>query len=343
MLNSTARREVISHTRATPLANLAGLCLVLHEHGEPLHVSALAQKAIERAILDEAVIAQGNRLPTRINHHMIALRKLELVTSVLWGGHTWYSLTQTGKILARDTRQTYSDSGAPNLDDRLREIWRPVLVQSAYVRHQWLKYFMPRENFTCSELASAGNTITISRVPQTQRFGEDDSGYRILSDYWGERALDEVERREIYEGLRRWTNDAYLTDDRLPKATRGPFLHHGSPPSSTFESESHIVKAWLSPEKDLSLFETHIEEVLDKREQGNRITIPELIITMCDEYNYAKQNVKDMLVTLYYDGDDHYFFERASKFLIRQAFKGVKPEDYYVQIEGVWRTGLVCY
>ncbi len=344
MVSATVSHNVVSHTRAASLANLAGLCLVLRDQAAPLSVGALARKAVDRAILeDDVVIARGSRLPTRVNHHMIALRELQLVAATPGQGHVWYDLTPAGYAVADAARQEYSGDGPLALTDALRETWRPVLVESDYVRRQWLKYFMPRTAFTYSELLSEGVPITIHRIPMSQRDHDDDSGYRLVSERWGERTLTEIERREIYEGLRRWTNDTYLTDDRLPPGVRGPFSPRDSYPDDLSESASHVVTSWLSPANDLDLFEERIRAILLRREGGNRITIPELIIALCDDYGYAKQNLRAMLVALYYERGGDYVFERASRFLMRSAFKDVKSDDYYVQIEGVWRTGLVCY
>ncbi len=344
MTGATAdERQGVSHTRNASLAVLAGLCYVLEGSNGSETVAGLANEAIRLGLIEGVAVVPGGRLPTRINHHMIALRKLDLVSSVRRGGSITYTLTSMGMTLARATARMYNGQGRLGLDDELRAAWRPALVRSEYVRHQWLKYFMSRQDFTYLDLLSTCCTVTIERVPSNQRSDQDDSGYRILSDAWGERILNDLERREIYEGLRRWTNEAYLTDDRLPEEIRGPFLHdlHDTL-DDVVEGESCIVTAWLTPSQ-LDLFESNIEQILHERQGGNRIPIPDLIITLCDDYGYARRNVRDMLTVLYNERGAYYVFERASRFLMRHAFRGRTSDQYYVQLDGVWRTGLVRY
>lgn len=340
---ATDERHAISHTRNASLAVLVGLCYVLERSDGTATVIELANEAIRLGLIEGMAVVPGERLPTRINHHMIALRQLNLVSSVRCNAHISYSLTSMGVALAHAAVRMYSGAGPLELDGGLRATWRPILVQSDYVRHQWLKYFMSREDFAYPDLLSARGAVTIQRVPPAQRSGQDDSGYRILSDAWDERILNDLERREIYEGLRRWTNEVYLTDDRLPEDIRGAFLYHGGQASQrVVESELYIVTAWLAPD-DLDVFESHIRQVLDEREGGDRIPIPELIIALCDDYGYARQNVRDMLGVLYDERSDRYTFERASRFLMQRAFRGKTSDQYYVQLDGIWRTGLVRY
>jgi phage anti-repressor protein len=93
-------------------------------------------------------------------------------------------------------------------------------------------------------------------------------------------------------------------------------------------------------------FEQLVNEKIDERQQGNRINIPDLIIGLCQDYYYAKENVKEMLTELFYERGNSYFFERGSQFLIDNAFKlpqRNKPEAYYLKLEGAWRTSLVRY
>jgi len=342
-----------SHTRGVPLANLAGLCFVLGESASPLSVNELVTRSIRHGVIESESLQRGGRLPTRINHHIISLRELELVKSERSVGHVYYSLNVPGRHIYKEVKKNYCGEGQVELNTALRAAWRPILVESSYVRSTWLKYFMTCEEFTFEELISKSNSVTITRIPQGEReCYEDresikDSGYRLFSQYWGDHIIYELDRREILQGLRRWTNEAYLTDDSVSSAEAAPFAHLSTPGSEdTFESESFIVNAWLDPTKDLPRFERVVNQLLDERKQGNRINIPDLIIGLSHDYGYAKENIKEMLTILFYERRDNYFFERGSRFLVDNAFKLTnknRPEVYYLKLEGSWRTSLVRF
>lgn len=343
-----------SHTRGVPLADLAGLCFILGEAQGALSVRELANRAITSGILESELVQVGKRLPTRINHRIISLRELELVNYEQYDGHVYYSLATPGEWVYTAARKYYQSETVIGLNASLRDMWRQILVKSKYVRSVWLKYFMPRAEFDLAEfnlreLISHSSPVTIIRVPQADREGsqDEDSGYRLSSEFWGENIISDIERREILQGLRRWTNAVYLTDDSVTSIEAAPFAH-----LSTFRSdapfivESFIVKAWLDPDKDLSLFEQLVNQTIDKRRQGNRINIPDLIIALSYEYGYAKDNLKEMLTALFYERRNRFFFERGSKFLVDNAFRITnknKPALYYVNLEGSWRTSLVRY
>jgi hypothetical protein len=254
--------------------------------------------------------------------------------------------------------KSYVGEGQVELDAHLRAAWRLILVKSSYVRSLWLKYFMPpHDSFTLKELISSNSPVSIIRVALDEReesqYNENvkekfkDSGYRLRSKYWGEQIIYAVDRREILHGLRHWTNEAYLTDDSVPSNEAAPFAYLSSyTGGDSFETESYIVKAWFNPKKDLPLFERLVNHLLDERQQGNRINIADLIIGLSHEYGYAKENIKEMLTTLFYERHNNYFFERGSKFLVDNAFRltnRAKPSVYYLKLEGSWRTSLVRF
>lgn len=334
------------------MANLAGLCFILGQNRSLINIKELANEAVRRGILDFEVQQRGNRLDTRINHHMIALRALRLVEEESLGGaRVHYNLTPAGEQIHAIARQMHLENGVIELNTALRAAWRPLLVESDYVRHRWLKYFMPREDFTYDQFVADAGYVTFCLAPREKR-GEGktdknpDSGYRLWSEHWPELVLYESDRREIHQGLRHWTNEAYLTDDRVSEDEAGPFLYLPKAKDKTFEMESHIVRAWLDPDKDLPLFECLVHQLLDEKRQGDRIAIPDLIIGLCETHGYAKDNLKELLTELFYRRSSNYVFERGSKFLIDHAFN-VNNKDkaavYYLKLEGVWRTSIVRY
>lgn len=331
--------ERISNTRGVSLVNIAGLCYVLGAQQNDLSVKALANEAISQGVLDFEPIPTGKRLPTRIHHHMIALRKLDLVRYAKHGGRVYYHLAPNGQLLYDSVLEKYK--GVPQkMDHYLRRIWRPILVQSEYVRHQWLRYFMNHADFTYDSFIALSTPIKFYRLPSEQRLDPArDSGYRLVSEHWAERALDTLDYRELYQGLHRWTNDVYLTDDRIPEGLDIPYLYQ-SQSDATYEMDAFAVKSWLDPELDMEQFEHQVGRYFDEL-RANRASIPRLILYLCGTHQYSKFNVREMLITLYYVRRDKYFYERGSEFLIDQAFEFGRPEEYYVQIEGVWRTGLV--
>lgn len=342
-----------SDTRGASLINLAGLCFILGDSVEALSVRQLANKAIECGIFNFGRQQRGAHLDTRINHHVRALRALQLIESEEVGGHKYYRLTASGSRVHGFVKDTYGGTKI-KADTNFRALWRPIIIESSYVRAEWLKYFMPLEDFTCEQLISDGGWITIYRVPMEHRAPDKDSkghlidsGLRLESRHWETREFTEGDRREIYEGLRRWTNEVYLTDDRVPVSEAAPFLHFSQFDSDeTLEVESHIVKGWFDPAKDLLRFEQLVQETLNERRRGDRITIPDLIIELCRDHGYAKDNVKEMLTELFYERGNHYYFERGSQALIDNAFRlktKENPAVYYLKLEGVWRTSIVRY
>lgn len=343
----------VSHTRGVPLENLVGLCFMLGEAEKPLSVIELANRAIQLRILDSEPIKTGSRLPTRINHHIISLRMLQLVDFDNKSGHVYYRLNSSGYKIYNEVAKEIEGAEQIELTNSLKHIWREILVDSTYVREHWLKYFMPKEKFDLKELVSLSDNVVITRVPPQEREsidedkGDRDSGYRLTSNEWGEVIISEIERKEILQGLRRWTNDAYLTDDIVAWDQAYPFAHLSLENSDeTIEMESYIVKNWLDPTKDLMYFERLVNEQIDKRKQGNRIDIPDLIIGLCRDFYYAKDNIKELLTEIFYERRSNYFFERSSQFLIDNAFKLAqrnKPAAYYLKLEGSWRTSLVRY
>ncbi len=330
----------LSNTRGASLANLTGLCRILGEVGT-LNVKQLANIAIKEGVFNFDPVSVGERIPTRIHHHMIALRMLELVEDMPTKGHVYYELAPLGKRLFEAISSELASSAVDDsgFSDTLLLAWRVTLAASNYVKCQWLKYFMRDTDFDHQAFAFEGTPITVYRLPMSERMDSDrDSGYRLRSPYWGEISLDMLAYREIYQGLRRWTNQVLLTDDRLPDDTLA--YSYQSQDEESFETKIFVVKAWLSRHQDLKAFEDKIDQLLDK-EGINRITLPDLIMGLCRHHGYSKAQVRAMLEQVYYHGQNHYFFERGSRFLVHNAFNVAEPEDYYVQIEGVWRTGLV--
>lgn len=352
MTSHSPHRE-LSHTRGVPLGNLAGLCLILAESKRTLNVRELFESAIKLGIVESEPVPKGKPLPSRINHHMISLRELELVRPEHSRGHVYYSINPLGRRIGIAARNDFSE-GPVELNHRLRAVWRSALSKSLYVRCFWLKYFMKEEDFDLKALLNNSGPITIIRLPNQERENSPDeptterfhdSGYRIKSQHWDEKMIYAVERREILHGLRQWTNEIYLTDEGVPAAEAAPFAYLSVVENSgPFEIESVIVQAWFDPERDLLRFERLVDNILDRRRQGNRIGIPDLLIAMSHEYGYAKENIKEMLTVLFYERGNKYFFERGSKFLVDNAFKLTrrdKPSAYYLNLEGSWRTSIV--
>lgn len=350
-MKSKANADALSHTRGVPLEDLTGLCSILDRKGGRLSVMNLANAGIEQDVIYKrgaavpSPVARGARLPTRINHRMISLRELGLVESHPAGGHIFYELTTMGRQLASAVADDYEGCGQVYANATLRSVWRTVLVASPYVRNQWLKYFMETKDFGLHDLIKTDKLVTIFHAPSDERNGSresqgGDSGYRIRSTHWPEKRLNDVERREIHQGLRLWTDASYLTDYRLPVDLEIPFLYQTDVGTSDgLRLEYYVARAWLDPESDVERFGEDIRLLLTTW-GVSRTTIPSLIIEMARRGGYAKRNIREMLVALYY-GTNQYFFERGSEFLIRRAFEDVKSEDFYVQIEGVWRTGLM--
>ncbi|RYX84238.1 hypothetical protein EON83_11120 [bacterium] len=371
----------LSYGRGVPLWNLSALCRLLQIEGTDLRVRDLANRGIEQGVFGDKYkfLHEGDRLHTRINHHIIALRCINLIDPAIEKKGVC-RLRPRGLDLAHAVQRTIPDAlvqGSTesweslemmeNVQDEvlpeLRATWREILVQSLYVRSHWLRYFMDREEFSLKDFVDAAKPIRILVSPAhdnendtiLQRRGKSipqtaDSGYRLSSHYWPQLNWTEEQRREVFQGLRLWTKQAYLTDDTVLGEVAGPFKHlssersKGQEEDNIYEFESYPVKCWLYPLRDLDQFVSMVNEVLAFFPGGRRATLPDLIISLCQRYNLAKRNVKEMLSQLYFLRNKDYFFERGSRFLVENAFAirtTNKPESYYLKLDGSWRVGIV--
>lgn len=352
MMAEDTHSHNLSHTRGVPLTDLSGLCFILGERGK-LSVKNLANEAIKLKVIEFEPLELGGRLPTRINHRMISLRELNLVTWESREGFNYYSLTPNGTKIYELMKESYQGYGEVELNSALKMNWREILAQSSYVRLFWLKYFMNSVDFNFNSLLKNSSPITITKSLRKEfdNFStsddKDDTGYRIISNFWEEKKINDLERREILQGLKRWTEQSYLTDDIVIPDEAAPFAYLSkNSKTEGFINETFVVKSWFTPEHDLAKFEDILNVIIDKRRQGDRINIPDLIIDLSYEHRYSKDNVKEMLTKLFYERRNNYFFERGSQFLIENAFKLTnrdKPAVYYLNLEGSWRTSLVRF
>ena len=193
---------------------------------------------------------------------------------------------------------------------------------------------MPKEDFTLQELLATAYPIIIEVKG---------NNYCVHWKGGSPKVLDYKERMEIYQGLRKWTNDIELTDEVLldeQSLDDEQDLHSILGFGSRFV-EAYVVRRQWDERTQVELFEEKVRSLIDEVGNGNHIGIPDLIIALCRKERLSKRTVRELLESLYREKGAKYFFERASRLLLRLPF-GVEPENYYVKIDGIWRTGLVA-
>jgi len=321
-------KRFLPFTRGAFLEYICALCAILKQADRPLTERELATLAKDF----QKKVAARQWSQTRFRHHFYALLELKLATKF----NRQYSLEPRGQELAALVLQeTDLLQRLPTLSSPvLRELLSRIMVESPYVCSEWLKYFMLKEDFTLQELLAAAHPIIIEVRS---------NNYCIHWAGGSPKVLNDKERMEIYQGLRRWTNDIELTDEVLldeQSLDEEQGLH------SILGFGSHFVEAYLVRQQwdermPIALFEEKVGSLIDEIGNGNRIGIPDLIIALCRRERLSKRNVRELLERLYREKRAQYFFERASRLLLRLPF-GVAPENYYVKIDGIWRTGLVA-
>jgi len=215
---------------------------------------------------------------------------------------------------------------------------------------------MPRETFSLEEMVEEGRDIILELVPpidrhilKTKRGKEsEDSGYRIHSFFskWQTLQIDSSQRREIHEGLRRWTLQVDLVNE-LTGLTgwnsifdiEDEYLLRMESKNSRLDRD-YIVKEHWDINRPLEQFERMLTQIREQMGWVKRIEIPELIIILALKNHLSIRDIHNLLTRLYEERHANYFFESASEWLLVQT--GSKfPLDMYVQIDGAWRTSLV--
>ena len=322
-------KRFLPFTRGALLENICALCAILKQADRPLAERELA--ALAKDVFQKKVSARPSS-HTRFRHHFYALLELKLAAKC----NRRYSLEPRGQELAALVLQeTDFLQRPPTLSSPiLRDLLSTIMVESPYVRSEWLRYFMPKEDFTLQELLATAYPIIIEVKG---------NNYCVNWKGGSPKVLDDKERMEIYQGLRKWTNDIELTDEVLldeQSLDDEQDLHSILGFGSRFV-EAYVVRRQWDERTQVELFEEKVRSLIDEVGNGNHIGIPDLIIALCRKERLSKRTVRELLESLYREKGAKYFFERASRLLLRLPF-GVEPENYYVKIDGIWRTGLVA-
>ena len=343
----------LQHTRGVPLRNVCLLCVILQRLGADAPKRELMLAGRDLGLHSfESVKPTGN-LPTRVRHHQYALQELELVDAE----GSSYSLTNKGEKLAEvaemhnvqpvDVETKEADVSLPG---SVRSELRQILCSSKYVRHWWLRYFVPIDDFSLTELVSESRDVIIELLPPEERIGQQtekfkDSGYRVHSYFPNRKGLrlDESGRREIHEGLRQWSIRLQLVSEVVGWDTvfeiEDEFLERIESRNSRLD-RAYIVQLHWGTETPIKKFEALLSEFRAQTGGSTRIRIPELVVHLALQKRFSLRAIHKLLHRLYRERQARYFFESASRWLLTQPSNPF-PLESYVQIDGAWRTSIV--
>lgn len=359
----------LSHTRGVPLLDLCRLCVyVFSIPGYRMSITELGRIAQDSGLKDFQGFS-SQRIPrTRVRHYWYTLDKLGLMVKKQIKAGTTFELLENGKIVAEimlKEELAYGSSiqHVAEASERLRAELARVVVESEYLREVWLSLFMSDSNFTYKQFLNKSQSIVIERLFPDYRldmsnYGED-SGYRLypysksaferlaIAGNQGKSIsaspnasliLSETARKEIHDGLRRWT---YI---ELGITNETPLAIHGEERDVVeTRRDVWVVKRTLSPgRKSVAQVAEWTEEVIRSIGNGRRIRTPELIVELCRLHSISLSNAKMLLKQLHGMRSDRFYFEGASESVIMDKFSSVpNPDDYYLIIDGIWRPTLL--
>ncbi len=343
----------LQHTRGVPLRNLCLLCAVLRSNGSPMHQRDWMLRGKDLGLRGFESVQEVGSLPTRVRHHLYSIEQLELARA----RGSFYSLTDIGYKIgslaeAHDLQPSdrNPDDGDMEMPEAIQEALRRTLCASWYVRHWWLRYFMPREEFSLEELVAEGRDIVVELVPPRARARRQvhdgreisDTGYRLHSYFsiWESVHLDESARREIYEGLRKWALRVELVSEVAGWESIFEVEHEYQQrieaPGSRLD-RIYIVRRRLG---NLDDFEVLLHQIKVQMGNKSRIRIPELTIYLSLQEGLSLKQIHQMLEMLYPERASKYFFETASAWLLKQPGNRF-PIETYILLDGAWRTSIV--
>ena len=338
------------------MRNLMLLCLALEAKNKPIGQRELMLMGRELGISELRFVGEQKTIPTRGRHHLYALTELDLVHQ---GGLT-YTLSERGTKIASLARtyniQPSQSTGTKDdvaLPEPIKASLREVLCSSKYVRLWWLRYFMPSANFDLEELLREGRDVIIELVPTDVRTtigtstgkASEDTGFRIHS-YFKEHDtfhLDESGRREIHEGIREWTLNTELISQvrgwEFVFETERQYVERIQSKYSRLDRAYVVTKHW-GEDTPIEHFEALLAKMRADSGNSPRLHIPDIIITLGLQQHLSVHNLHQLLIRLYWERHDKYFFEATSKRIIEQAASSPQFQNY-VQVNGVWRSSIV--
>ena len=343
----------LQHTRGVPLRNVCLLCAVLQTLGTVAPKRELMLAGRDLGLHSFESVEPAGNLPTRVRHHQYALQELELVDAE----GSSYTLTTKGEKLAELTKvhdvqpvDVETEEADVSLPGPVRAELRQILCSSKYVRHWWLRYFMPIDGFSLTELVSESRDVIIELLPPEERIGQQtekfkDTGYRVHSYFPNRRSLrlDESGRREIHEGLRQWCIRLELVSEvtgwDAVFEIEDEFLQKIESKHSRLDRVYVVQRHW-GAETPIEEFEALLSTLRAQMGGGTRIRIPELVMHLALQERFSLWTIHELLHRLYREKQARYFFESASRWLLKQPSNPF-PLESYVRIDGAWRTSIV--
>ncbi len=360
----------LSHTRGVSLLDVCRLCAYIKlEPGFRITATSLARKAKECGL--RVFRESRNANSTGIRHFWYTLQKLNLVTTSHKNSITTFELTHYGLDLAEITLQ---QSMAYSLDDisveeasqDLRMTFIEILAQSAYVRSIWLSLFRDDIDFTYEQLFEKNYPLVIELVNPGYRvdltkfgYNWDDSGYRLYPhehsvfrrltvasrenhDFATDPNLgliiSDTARKEIVEGLRRWTFMELGLTNESPMEIDADLAELVQK-----KREIWIVRRFLPPDSHTI---KHVAEIVREFIQsignGRRIRVPDLLVEFSRQESISLTNAKSLLRQLHASYSRHFYFEGASEDVIIDEFNLANNRfNYHINIDGIWRPTIL--
>ncbi len=210
---------------------------------------------------------------------------------------------------------------------------------------------MPTEDFSLDQFITLAKDVIIELVPSDQRIklltgagaDSEDTGHRLHSYFpqWPTFPLDQAGRREIHQGLLKWSNNI----DLVNQVTHWEAWHKIEDEYlARLQSKRgkldrvYVVRGPWRDGLSLSAFEHFLAKVRAESGGSHRLSIPKLVISLALNEHLSLSIIHSFLQRLYYERQDQYFFESASRQLLPTS-----PVELgnYVRINGAWRTSLV--
>ena len=365
----------LSHTRGAFLIDVCRLCAFIYKFSKKkrLKIHDLAILAEKNGLKHFQNTSKKTLVGTRARHYWYSLEALNLVDK----HENEYELSNYGVTIAE-----LSISENLIADNEIKyilatsEIIRAELVriafESEYLKRVWFSNFINEPVFSSYDLLLQDQAITIERIYPKYRIENlsdffdvssqvSDSGYRLytLSNWsfdslgippriftsvgdFKTLILSDTARKELHEGIRRWTT--YELEITMETPLLVP-----SDDIEVVDKRRHVwlVKQHIDPNDRSSLekFSAWVENTIKMQGNGKRIRIPELIINICKINKIGLSNAKNLLLALYRNSSDKFYFEAASEGVIFNDYgefsSAPEPWDYFLKIDGIWRPSIM--
>ena len=372
LFNDTAN---LSHTRGAVLVDVCRLCALAYKsvRQKNIEIRALAELAEKNGLQHFRGVSKRKTLGTRSRHYWYSLEKLSLV----YKHESEYQLSPDGILVAQLTLDEHLLEGnevsyLASVSENLRVEVSRIALESKYLRRRWFSNFVEAEDFATANLLSQNHEVMIERIYPEFRI-EDlslyfnvsarviDSGYRLypfsnwsfinlglasrdhsIDDGVKALVLSDTARKELHEGLRRWTTYELEITMETPLTIPRDAVELVEKRRNIWIVTNHIDESNAVRLED---FANWVENTIRTHGNGKRVRTPDLIVQICSTHRIGLSNAKNLLLALHRKYADKFYFEAASEGVILQDYgefySAPEPWDYFLKIDGIWRPSLM--